>query len=157
MVGRAEVASRLEKVWLFASCSERDRSRLAKLGTVEELPAGTVLMKRGERARDFYVVLKGQVRVELSGNAPFERGPGSALGEMALVDGGPRSATATAVTDVTVFRVRKSKFEALLREVPSVAIKLIETLGLRLRTANREIARLRTGETVRPPRASDIT
>jgi CRP-like cAMP-binding protein len=157
MVRRSDIADRLEKVWLFSGCTARERNHIAKLGAVEELPAGTVLMRRGERARDFFVVLQGKVDLAIKGTEPTSRGPGSALGEMALVDGGARSATATAATDVTVYRVGKDQFDKLLHDVPSVAIKLVEAVGIRLRTATRELEQLRTGQGLRPPRVSDTT
>lgn len=102
------------------------------------LVAGTQLFDLGDPADAFYVVREGELEVFLP-NASGTRvvlerlRPGSSFGELALLDGGPRSASVAALTDVVLNRLRRDDFLAALAGSPEIAVSLLGTVGERLR------------------------
>ncbi len=103
---------------------------------VASLKAGEVLFKKGDAAQYMYVVLSGQVRIG-DDNVVFEElGPGGIVGEMALIEHAPRSATVTAITDCTLAEVDEKRFLFLVQQTPSFALNLMRLLSQRLRRMN---------------------
>ena len=86
----------------------------------------------GKPADAFYVILDGQVRVEAPGRT-IELGAGDFFGEMALIDGEPRSATVVAAADLFVMMIPRTKFLKLLEAEPKIALAILATLSRRLR------------------------
>jgi CRP-like cAMP-binding protein len=102
----------------------------------EALSAGQVLFHKGEPGNAFYVVKSGELQI-LDGNHVFEVvGPGGLVGEMALVDGGPRSATVRATTTTEVIPVDERRFLFMVQETPFFAIRVMRLMTARLRTMN---------------------
>jgi len=120
---------------LFADLSQRHLRAIASMGRVQEYPAHSPLVREGDIADSFYVVLEGEARVRVPGKRAVPLGPGEVFGEVALLDGSPRSATVLAVGDVRVLRIGRTDFLRLLRSEPTVAIALLRTLAHRLRLA----------------------
>ena len=84
----------LRGVSLFSACSKAELSRIASLADQIEVPKGKVLTREGEPGSEFFVVVEGQASVMIGERgrvAPM--GPGASLGEMSLLDQGPRTAT----------------------------------------------------------------
>lgn len=127
-----ETAALLAQVPLFAGLSRRHLGRVGSLATAKRRPANSPLVREGRPGDAFYVILSGSARVELPGRqVPLEAG--DFFGEMALLDGKPRSATVTAVTEVLVLMISRTKFVGLLEAEPKVAIAMMATLTRRLR------------------------
>jgi CRP-like cAMP-binding protein len=143
MASQRAIVEALRGTWLFQSCTPRELGRIAKLGTVVEVADGEELVRRNERGRRFLTILEGRAVVERPGSEPKRIARGAAIGEIALLDGGPHSATVRATSSGTVFVIGRDDFAGLLVDVPTVAVKIAEALALRLRTAEREIERLR--------------
>jgi CRP-like cAMP-binding protein len=110
----------LRGVPLFADLDERSLQAVAVLAREERHPAGDVLMLEGEPGDAFCVVVDGTVRIERGGRTIRSIGAGGFLGEIALVERRPRSATATAVTDVTALVLPQHEFDRLLQAMPAV-------------------------------------
>ena len=110
----------LRGVPLFADLDERSLQGVAVLAREEHRKAGEVLMLEGELGDDFYVIVDGTVRIERGGRTIRSMAPGGFLGEIALVERRPRSATATAVSDVTVLVLHQHEFDRLLETMPAV-------------------------------------
>ena len=110
----------LRGVPLFADLDERSLQAVAVLAREEHHAAGDILMLEGEPGDAFYVVLDGTVRIERAGRTIRSIGSGGFLGEIALVERRPRSATATAVSDVTLLVLRQHEFDRLLETMPAV-------------------------------------
>jgi CRP-like cAMP-binding protein len=144
MASQRAIVEALRGIWLFQSCTPRELSRIAKLGTVVEIASGEALVRRGERGMRFLTILEGRAVLERPGFEPKRIARGAAVGEIALLDGGSHSATVRASSDCTVFAIGREDFAELLVDVPTVAVKIAEALALRLRTSEREIERLRT-------------
>ena len=122
----------LAGVPLFASLSRRHLAKVAKLAASKRFAAGVELVRTGERADAFYVLLDGRVRVQTPGRG-IELGCGEFFGEMALIDGEPRSATIIALSEVYVLIFARTKFLELLESEPKIAFANMATLTRRLR------------------------
>jgi CRP-like cAMP-binding protein len=121
-------------VGLFAGCSKKELGQIAAAADELALPAGAVLMREGERGREFVVITDGRVEVTKEGAVLRELGPGEFLGEIALVAAVPRTATATATSPVRILVLSDQAFQRLIRETPSIASKVLAVLGERLHT-----------------------
>lgn len=125
----------LGSVPLFSQCSKAELREIAKIGTRLEVAAGTDLTTEGSRGQQSFLLIEGKARCTVRGAAVAKLGPGDFFGELSLIDGGPRSATVTAVTPLTVTVLNAYEFDHLLRAAPSIAVKLLVTLAGRLRDA----------------------
>lgn len=134
-VSQDSKAARLEEVPLFEGCTRRQLRAVARIADVLEVPAGTVLMKSGDPGDAFFLILDGRVRVEVSPRKRIRMGPGEFFGEMSLLDGGPRTATVAADTDVRVLVIARRDFSLLLTKVPDLGRHLLVVLVKRLRIA----------------------
>jgi CRP-like cAMP-binding protein len=123
----------LRRVDLFAGCNRAELGRIASLTTDHRAEAGEVLMKRGEPGLEFFVIVEGKARASRKELELATLGPGSFFGELALLDGGKRTATVVAETDMRLLVLSRQEFSSLYRMVPSVAAKIISELGVRLR------------------------
>lgn len=127
----------LREVPLFSACSTRELGRVSALADEVDVRAGRVLTKQGQPGWEFFVVVSGRARAAISGKGTHTLGPGSFFGEMSLLDGGPRSATVTAETDMQLLVLGSRSFSTLVDETPSVARKVMRVLAERLREAER--------------------
>jgi len=125
----------IEDLDLFADCTRSELRQINGLTTLIHLPKDRVLMREGESPREFIIIGSGNAQVTREtdqGTAVVSTvGDGEILGEMALLMGIPRTATATAQTDLTVFVSSVSEFRTILRIAPSVARKVHQTLQSR--------------------------
>ena len=122
----------IAEIPLFASLSRRHLGRVASVAATKRYASGSTLALVGKPADAFYVILDGRVRVDIPGRA-VELGAGDFFGEMALIDGAPRSATVSAVSDLFVMMIPRSKFLKLLEAEPKIALSIMATLTRRLR------------------------
>jgi CRP/FNR family transcriptional regulator, cyclic AMP receptor protein len=126
-------AAVLREIPLFADLSDRHLRRIARLAIPAAFRANSVIVREGTRGHSFFVIVDGRARVERAGVAAGGLAAGDGFGEMALLDGEPRSATVVAETDVSALRIAADPFRALLRREPAIAIALLRTLSLRVR------------------------
>jgi len=122
----------LQAVPLFASCSKTELERIASLADELDLADGATLIREGERGREFLVIVDGTVRVTKGGKKIRDLGPGDFIGEIALVSDVPRTATVTATSPVRLLVVTDRAFRGLIEEMPSIATKVLQSLGERL-------------------------
>jgi CRP-like cAMP-binding protein len=126
----------------FAGLPKEGLARLAERGKPCNFPAGAELMHQGDEGDCLYVVLRGQVQVERSHPdlaEPLilaELGPGEVVGEMAVLDRGPRSATVTAVEDTETVELSREAFASTLVAYPEVLMALLRMLAQRLRVTD---------------------
>ena len=123
----------LRRVDLFAGCNNTELGRIAAITTEHWAAPGQVLTKRGERGLEFFVIIEGTAVASRKGVQLARLGPGSFFGELALLDGGKRTATVVAETDMRLLVLSRAEFASLYFLVPSVARKIIGELGTRLR------------------------
>jgi CRP-like cAMP-binding protein len=123
---------RLARVPLFKGLSKGQLAEISGLMTCVEISAGTVPARQGEIGREFVILLEGEVEVARDGRVVAVRGPGEYLGEMALLDDRPRTATVTAKTDATVEVLNRAEFVSLLAEAPELSSRIMATVARRL-------------------------
>ena len=131
----SQLTDHLLRVPLFSGCSPKDLERLARATDEVRLDAGTTMTRQGDIGREAFVLLEGEAEVQRDGTTVARVGPGSVIGELALLDGGPRSATVVATTPVEVLVLTRPAFNAVLDEIPTLAHRLLVTLAHRLRVA----------------------
>lgn len=123
----------LRGVSLFRLCTDKELKDVASLMDETKLAKGTVLIKEGAVGEEAYIVSEGTADVTLRGEHLGNIGPGDAVGEMALLDVSPRSATVTATSDMRVFVLEPRSFGELINRHPSVAKLMMASLARRLR------------------------
>src|ERR1700675_1869176 len=99
--------------------------------------AGSVIFREGDEAHELFVIKSGQVRIQIGNRTVNELAADSIFGEMALIDGEPRSATAIAVTDVELVAVSEKQFLFLVSQTPYFALKVMRVLAQRLTATNK--------------------
>ncbi|HUC34039.1 MAG TPA: cyclic nucleotide-binding domain-containing protein [Ilumatobacteraceae bacterium] len=127
----------LRGVALFSGLTKKELERVAMAGSEVELHAGNVVMQEGQPGRTALVILKGTLVARRNGRKVRDLGPGEIVGELALIDDQPRSATVETVTDALVLEITGGQFRLVLDEVPSIRIKLLAALASRVRELDR--------------------
>ena len=117
---------------LFAGLTRRHLNRIAGLATAKRYPQGTRIVKVGDPGEAFFVIMDGRVAVRAGARRTVLE-TGDFFGEMSLLDGRPRSATAVAQTEVLVMMVTRGKFQKLLVSEPRIAVAIMSALSLRVR------------------------
>ena len=98
---------------------------------------GKTIFQEGDRGDEFFIVVRGQVEIR-SGERHFETLEADGIfGEMALIDDSPRSATAVALSDVTLAPIKENQFLFLVQNTPFFALSVMRVLARRLRRQNK--------------------
>ena len=126
----------LRGVPLFADLDERGLQAVSILAREVTFRAGDVLMVEGEDGDAFFVIVEGTVRIERGDRTIRSMTSGGFLGEIALVEGRTRTATATCVTDTRLLEIRRHEFERLMGTLPAVHAKIRAAIARRSRTAD---------------------
>ena len=127
--------STLEDVPLFEALPKRHVRRVAKLARVRRFAPGSTLVRAGDSGKSFFVLLDGTAKVVRGGARVRRLESGDYFGEMALLDGAPRSADVVAVGEVLALTIDRGGFSKLLSAEPTLAQTLLRTLAARLRAA----------------------
>ena len=106
---------------------------------VVAVEAGKYIFRKGEAAKVMYLIIEGEVDLLLGETVVETAGQGSFIGEMALIDEGPRSAAARARSDCRVFPIDEARFQSLVKETPFFALQMMKTLARRLRNMDARI------------------
>ncbi|HZU69381.1 MAG TPA: cyclic nucleotide-binding domain-containing protein [Ktedonobacteraceae bacterium] len=133
----------LANVPLFSGLDKKELRELARSVQERTYSPGTVIVKQGDTGSGLYIITKGRVHItQVSDPDRPEKdlataGPGEVIGEMALLDDLPRSATMTAVDEVTALLLPVWEFRTAMRNSPDIAIKLLAVLSRRLRNVEK--------------------
>lgn len=133
-LGRNAKVDLLKRVPLFAGCSKAELRELALVTDEVDLREGRTLVREGQAGREFFVLVEGSVRVSRKGRKISQLGPGDWFGEIALLTHTPRSATVTATSPVRVLVLTDRAFRRVVEWMPSIALKVLASLGQRLTT-----------------------
>lgn len=106
---------------------------MARASDEIDLTAGRTLCEEGTTGREAFVIVEGTAEVRRNNKKVATLGPGDCVGELALLDHGPRTATVTAATDLKVLVIGAREFAAIVDAVPPIAHKLLKSLAARIR------------------------
>lgn len=137
MASRGVYVEHLRRVALFSGLSKKELERVAAAGSEIDIAAGKVIMQEGHSGADAFVVLKGTFVVRRNGRKVAELAAGDIVGELALLDDGPRSATVECTSAGSVLAISRGQFRAVLDDVPLLTHKLLATLAGRIRDRDR--------------------
>ena len=130
-------AERLRKIPLFQGLSDHEYERLERWTDEIDVPTNKHLVNQGAYPHEFMVIETGTAEVTHDGVHLADLGPGDFFGEIALLDGGPRTATVTTLTDVQLLGLTEWVFRGLMKEHPAIAVKTLQQMAGRLRTATK--------------------
>lgn len=127
---------RLGALPMFGGCTNKELRDIARIVDELQVESGRVLMSQGDAGQEAFVIEEGAAEVVRDGQLLATVGPGSYVGELALIDAGPRSTTVTATTPMRVLVIGTREFSTLLDEVPGLARRVLVSTARRLRAAN---------------------
>jgi CRP-like cAMP-binding protein len=122
----------IKRVPLFAHCSKKELGLVAQIADEIDLAKGKMLMKEGDRGREFFVLVEGSAHVLKNNRIVNTLGAGDFFGEIALVSQRPRTATVTTATPVRALVVTEQSFRSLLNRAPDVQRKVLLALADRV-------------------------
>ena len=130
----------LKRAPLLAGLSRKELTHLARVTEDVDLDAGQVLCREGQTGEEFFVLMEGEVEITRHGKTIETRGGGDFFGEIALVEGVPRTATVIAKTPLRLFVLTRRDFLALLDAQPQVERKVMRALARRLVSLSEELS-----------------
>jgi CRP-like cAMP-binding protein len=133
--GRSSKTVLLQKVPLFQGLSRKQLDRIGRLADELDVSAGKRLATVGETGHELFVIIEGFATVRAGRGRTVRLGPGKFFGEMSLIDGGPRSASVEAATDMRLLVLGHREFWALMLAAPSLTQIIMTTLSRRVRDA----------------------
>jgi CRP/FNR family transcriptional regulator, cyclic AMP receptor protein len=123
----------LRRVPLFASMTDAAYQHVAALTESQSVPAGRTITSQGEEGDAFYVIASGTADVRQGDRSIASLRPGDFFGEIALIDGRPRTATVVAAEDLVLLRIARDAFLRLIDEQPATRHGVLMALTQRIR------------------------
>ena len=123
---------------LFSSCSSKDLERIAKAGDRVTMAKGATMIKQGEPGKEAFIILSGKATVKRSGKKVATLGTGSVVGELSLLDHGPRTASVITDTECVMLVISQRQFLGVIDAIPALSHKLLGTLAGRIRELDRQ-------------------
>ncbi|MGB3411429.1 MAG: Crp/Fnr family transcriptional regulator [Microthrixaceae bacterium] len=130
--GRLDRKDVIQEIPLFANFSDEEAQRVAEISNETNFSAGSVIVDQGDPGTVCHVIISGDASVYVRGEYVATSGPGSMIGEMALVDRRPRTATVLANTELTTLQFDSDAFRVLLEEMPKASEQILRSLRARL-------------------------
>jgi CRP/FNR family transcriptional regulator/CRP/FNR family cyclic AMP-dependent transcriptional regulator len=134
----ATEAGLLQRVPLLAALTDADREALARSASRRRFRRGDIIFQKDDPGQSLFIVARGSVRIYVPSTQGADLtlavlGPGQFFGDLSLLDGRPRSASASALADTSVVAIERSDFVALVRSRPEAAMSVLATVARRLR------------------------
>jgi CRP-like cAMP-binding protein len=135
---KQDITTQLKNTTLFKELSDEALTTLAQKASRRKLMKDDILMRKGEPGDSLFLIHSGWVKIVTVDSKGDELiinkcGPGETIGEMALLDRGPRSATVIALEDAEVLELKQDVFENILDQRPDVSLSIIRSYSNRLR------------------------
>jgi CRP-like cAMP-binding protein len=137
MASAKSTVAHLKNIPLFSECSPKELGLVIKNSSERVLKAGTIIMDQGQTGREAYVVLEGSATVKRNGKKIGSAKVGSVVGELSLLDSGPRTASVIADTDVRLLVVSERALKGAIDNIPAISRKLLKALATRVRELDR--------------------
>ena len=132
MLAREAKIELLKRVPLFEECSRRELREIAAVADEIVVPAGTALASEGQSGRELVIIVEGSADVTKRGRKINEVGGGDFVGEIAVVTDRPRTASVKTTQPTHALVLTRRDFRTLMKRVPTIQIKVLETLARRL-------------------------
>jgi CRP-like cAMP-binding protein len=123
----------LRQVPLFAACSDNELEFVASRADEVTVPADKELTRQGRSSDSFYILLDGEVEVEVDGKHRRTLGPGSFFGEISMLDRGPGTATVVTTKPTRFLVMSHSQFRDAIKTKDSILVKVLAVMAERLR------------------------
>ena len=142
-----ELPALLQRVPFLAALTDEDRRELSAAARRRRFPRGQTVFHKDEPGETLFIIDRGSVRIYLPSPQGADLtlavlGPGDFFGDLALLDGGPRSASAVALEDTDTLALDRADFTALLRSRPQSAMAVLAAIARRLRETDEMAADL---------------
>lgn len=136
-----ELAGIIKQNSLLASCEHDELEEILSRARLQNMKKGETLLNQGDDGDLLIILLEGTIRISMATSNGREivlnyADPGEVLGEIALLDGEPRTASATAVTEGKYLRISRSAFETVVHRFPGLGLRLLRQMAGRLRQTN---------------------
>jgi CRP/FNR family transcriptional regulator len=132
---RRDPVASLQRVELFAGMDRRQAEQIRRLLKERRFTKGETVIMEGTGGAAFFIINSGEAIVSSKGVELATLGPGGYFGEVALIDGGPRSATVIAATDLVCYGLTFWEFRPLVERNGTIGWKLLQALAKQLRAA----------------------
>jgi CRP-like cAMP-binding protein len=139
MAGSSRYLKHLAQIPLFSACSTRDLQKIARAADELSIDEEREIVTQGAVGRECFVIVEGEAAVKRNGRRIATLGPGDHFGELALLDGGPRTASVFAESPITLLVLGQREFTGLVDEVPGLALKIMSSLAARIRELDDKI------------------
>jgi CRP-like cAMP-binding protein len=132
-MAREQYLDHLASVPLFRGMTTKELRDIAKATVELSIVEGKEFVTQGDVGREAFVIVEGKADVVRNGKTIASLGPGDCVGELSLLDHGPRTASVLAATNLTVLVLGPREFNGVLDEVPTLTHKVLEALASRVR------------------------
>jgi CRP-like cAMP-binding protein len=132
MLAREAKIELLKRVPLFEECSRRELREISSVADEIVVPAGTALAREGKSGRELVIIVEGAADVTKRGRKINSVGDGDFVGEIAVVTDTPRTATVKTTQPTHALVLTRRDFRTLMKRVPTIQLKVLETLARRL-------------------------
>ncbi|MNX77903.1 cAMP receptor protein [compost metagenome] len=137
----------LKQTVLFGDLEPAELEAIATITRKRNVPKGSIVFYVDDPGNACYIVVDGKVKIVVNSGDGREHilgivGPAELFGEMSLLDGQPRSATAIAVEETSVLTIQREEFSKILRDLPNIPLKLLTVLSRRLRSTDAHVESL---------------
>ncbi len=139
MAGTTGYLQHLADVPLFSSCSNRELQKIARAADEITVDEGREIVTQGATGHEAFIIIDGTARVVRNDQEIATMGPGDYFGELALLDGGPRTASVIATSPMTLLVLGQREFAGLIDEVPGLAHKILTSLAQVVRALDDKI------------------
>lgn len=137
---RQAVVDLLKKAPLFSRLSRKGLEAIVNSATEKAFEAGERILGEGESGVGFYLILEGKAQVTRAGKELATLDAGNFFGELAVLDGEPRTADVAALTDTKCLVLTRWAMKSIISSHPDVALEMLEELARRLRGSNRALS-----------------
>lgn len=135
---KQEAVKLLGRVPVFEGLSKQELTQIARSAKEVTHRQGAVLAREGQSGVGFFLIMDGTATVKVGDRSRTKLGSGDFFGEISLLDGGPRTATVTAETQVTTLGLTPWDFKRLIESSPAIASKMLKVMAQRLRAGSKD-------------------
>lgn len=131
------IEKRLSQMRVLCLCDAKEISTIARMAENRTVAPGEILTEQGKQAREFMIIMSGEAMVERDGEQLAALGEGDFFGEMAVLSGGHRTATVTAITPMELEVISRRDFLSVLEQAPHLTVKILQSVAARLEESDR--------------------